>query len=369
MSETHQQQMMVFGAAPARVIEGYSDIFLETFMKHMKVSHAHSRIAATVVYNEFISDKHHIHMNSTKWESLTEFVQMLGKEGLCKVEDTPKGWFVTLIDRDPFEEIEQKKRVKRERAEEDESSRRDKEVNEQVERAHQKARTDQEGAPILAPSSTDLKRDNPEEKLAFGLAAGNPRLMKKGLVEASERAAIPSVFGAFSDDNNPDAGRGSHTSSSGKKSGGGGSNAMEAIIEEEQRRERVAEARREKELRQENWLHEGIVVKVMSKALQGAGHYKQKGVVQKVIDKFIAQIKMLESGNKVRVDQAELETVIPNVGGTVLIVNGGYRGQTASLVSVDVKNFSAKLRIKGGASNKKELSLPYEDICKFSSYA
>jgi DNA/RNA-binding protein KIN17 len=32
---------------------------------------------------------------------------MLGKEGLCKVEDTPKGWFITLIDRDPFEEIEQ----------------------------------------------------------------------------------------------------------------------------------------------------------------------------------------------------------------------------------------------------------------------
>jgi hypothetical protein len=43
---------------------------------------------------------------------------------------------------------------------------------------------------------------------------------------------------------------------------GGGSNAMEAIIEEEQRQERVAEARRERELRQEHWLHEGIVVKV-----------------------------------------------------------------------------------------------------------
>jgi hypothetical protein len=42
MSETHQQQMMVFGAAPARVIEGYSDIFLETFMKHMKVRYVHT---------------------------------------------------------------------------------------------------------------------------------------------------------------------------------------------------------------------------------------------------------------------------------------------------------------------------------------
>jgi hypothetical protein len=53
------------------------------------------------VYNEFIQDKHHIHMNSTKWLTLTEYVKFLGREGLCKVEDSPKGWFIQLIQRDP----------------------------------------------------------------------------------------------------------------------------------------------------------------------------------------------------------------------------------------------------------------------------
>ena len=61
----------------------------------------------------------------------------------------------------------------------------------------------------------------------------------------------------------------------------------------------------------ENWLTEGIVVKVMSKALREKGHYKAKGVVLRVIDTFVAEVRMLESGVKVRVDQAELETVIP----------------------------------------------------------
>lgn len=59
--------------------------------------HPASRVSAKVVYNEFIADKNHIHMNSTQWLTLTEFVKYLGREGKCKVEETEKGWFITLI--------------------------------------------------------------------------------------------------------------------------------------------------------------------------------------------------------------------------------------------------------------------------------
>jgi Domain of Kin17 curved DNA-binding protein len=69
------------------------------------------------VYNEFIADRHHIHMNSTKWYTLTDFVKYLGREGLCKVDETPKGWFISLIHRDPVEEIEEQKRLARRKAE------------------------------------------------------------------------------------------------------------------------------------------------------------------------------------------------------------------------------------------------------------
>jgi hypothetical protein len=54
-------------------------------------------VSAKNVYNEFIADRHHIHMNSTKWLTLTEFVKHLGRTGQCKVDETEKGWFITLI--------------------------------------------------------------------------------------------------------------------------------------------------------------------------------------------------------------------------------------------------------------------------------
>ena len=57
-------------------------------------------MAATVVHNEYIADRHHVQMNSTKWLTLTEFVKYLGSTGNCKAEVTPKGWFMTYVDGD-----------------------------------------------------------------------------------------------------------------------------------------------------------------------------------------------------------------------------------------------------------------------------
>lgn len=41
--------------------------------------------------------------------------------------------------------------------------------------------------------------------------------------------------------------------------------------------------------------------------------------MDKVIDKTVGELTMLDSGDVLRVDQAQLETVIPKPGGQVLI--------------------------------------------------
>ena len=64
-------------------------------------SYGTRRVHANVVYQEYISDKQHLHMNATKWSTLTEFVKHLGREGLAEVTETEKGWFIQYIDRDP----------------------------------------------------------------------------------------------------------------------------------------------------------------------------------------------------------------------------------------------------------------------------
>lgn len=73
--------MEIFGQNADRVIAGYSEEFEADFMELMRRSHPRARVAAKNVYNEFIADKYHIHMNSTKWFTLTEFVKYLGKTG------------------------------------------------------------------------------------------------------------------------------------------------------------------------------------------------------------------------------------------------------------------------------------------------
>ena len=62
-------------------------------------------------------------MNATQWTTLTNFVQYLGREGICMVEDTPKGWFITYIDRDPEVLAQQRRLEKMDRVERDEDER------------------------------------------------------------------------------------------------------------------------------------------------------------------------------------------------------------------------------------------------------
>ena len=59
------------------------------------------RVKANTVYQEFIQDKHHQHMNSTRWVTLTEFVKHLGRTGVARVDETEKGWFLAWIDNSP----------------------------------------------------------------------------------------------------------------------------------------------------------------------------------------------------------------------------------------------------------------------------
>lgn len=39
------------------------------------------RVHNNIVYNEYISHREHVHMNSTQWETLTDFTKWLGREG------------------------------------------------------------------------------------------------------------------------------------------------------------------------------------------------------------------------------------------------------------------------------------------------
>ncbi|XP_028803560.1 KIN17-like protein [Neltuma alba] len=353
MSESHQRQMQIFGQNPNRIIEGYSEEFEKSFLEHMRRSHRFSRIAATVVYNEYISDRHHVHMNSTKWLTLTEFVKYLGRTGKCKVEETPKGWFITYIDRDSetlFKERMKNKRLKSDMAEEEKQ---EKEIQRQIEKAEQLMKqpsTIGSDQPSQAELPRELKVEN-GAKVGFSLGSS-------AKLSTEEKPEGPNIVFDEVEDAKKEA-RNPVGSLKSKESGGGKSTLDELMREEEKKKEKIN--------RKDYWLYQGIVVKVMSKALADKGYYKQKGVVLKVIDKYVGEIEMVESKHVLRVDQAELETVIPQIGCLVKIVNGAYRGSIARLLGVDTDHFCAKVQIEKGPYDGRVLkAVEYEDICKLA---
>ncbi|KAL4424472.1 hypothetical protein ABPG77_006781, partial [Micractinium sp. CCAP 211/92] len=331
-SEGHKRQMEIFGQNPERIVEGYSEEFERTFMEHLKRAHPFSRIAANVVYNEYINDRHHIHMNSTKWLTLTEFVKYLGRSGQCKVEETPKGWFITLIHRDEMEEIEGQKRAKRDRAEQAEEERHRRMLEEQIERAQKMARVEETGGQDAG--TTELRREELEAPLGFQLAAGRAAAAAAAAGEQQGRGGSgrPALVALEDEDGGVSV---AAAARGGKKS----------KIEELMEKDRAAKeaqaasdaARSAASQRLDHWLAPGIVVKVMAKKL--SDYYKQKGVVLRVLDKYRGEVEMAESGDVLQVDQDELETVVPQPGGSVLVLNGPYRGSRGTLLSIDTKRF------------------------------
>ncbi|KAK9847310.1 hypothetical protein WJX84_006843 [Apatococcus fuscideae] len=329
-SESHKRQMMVFGENPDRVVQGYSEEFENTFMEHLRRSHPYSRVSAKNVYNEYIADRHHIHMNSTHWLTLTDFVQHLGQKGLCKVDQTPKGWFIVLVQKDPRDDLITDKRTKRHRAEREEEERNQALINEQVERAHKRPRLDEEDADPSVPEEADegaaeLQRGEDAQPLAFSMQS-HPA-PDRPLADA-ERRVKQHDPGFMADD----------------------SSRQGSFYQQHQARP---------------WLLPGLVVKVVSKALQEHGYYKKKGVVTQLPSKYIGTICMQDSGDLIQVDQAELETVLPQPGSKVKVVKGQHRGQLAEMLKVDVSKFQAQVAIKG--KEVLTLWLEYEDVCKVDS--
>ena len=86
--------------------------FLVIFFKRFGTK----RVKANDVYQEYIQDKNHLHMNATRWVTLTEFIKYLGRAGIAHVDETDKCWFIAWIDRSSKALEKQEASLKKERA-------------------------------------------------------------------------------------------------------------------------------------------------------------------------------------------------------------------------------------------------------------
>lgn len=106
-------------------------------------------------------------MNATKWKSLTQFAAHLGREGLCRVEETEKGVFVSWIDNSPETMRKREAVMKKERQDKGDEEREQQQIQEQVERAQQNAEKEE-----VDPEAKMLQRKEGEKvKLTIGFGS------------------------------------------------------------------------------------------------------------------------------------------------------------------------------------------------------
>jgi len=127
-----------------------------------------NRVKANNVYQEYIQDKHHLHMNATRWVSLTEFIKHLGRAGIVRVDETEKGLFIAWIDNSPKALAKAEANKKKERAVTSDEQRERMLVAEQIERAI--AVTGDESRSPESPGPAGLQREEGAAplRLTFG---------------------------------------------------------------------------------------------------------------------------------------------------------------------------------------------------------
>jgi len=333
-------------------------------------------MSANNVYQEVIQDKEHVHMNATKWATLTDFVQYLGKMGKCVVEETERGWYVTFIERDPeilAQQENYKRRVEAEKREERKVAKRM-----EMQRIEAAKLMDRAGVGVNVEAS-NLDRTSDDAPIALKLGGGNG-------AEKAKKKKKASVFGNDGDDDEDSEREEERLLAEMNKPIQKAEAIMKELETNRKRKRNPTEEQqrgihlhsndnnndsRKKEknsntsksnskndsdgledIRKKHWIRKDILTRIISKKVKKGQYYKRKCIVNKVYDKYIAKVEILDSGpgaddggDIFEIDQDDLETVVPKVGKHVIILNGRGRGMVAELMSVDEKKCRGTLQL------------------------
>ncbi|KAF2018544.1 zinc finger protein-like protein RTS2 [Aaosphaeria arxii CBS 175.79] len=139
-SPSHVRQMQLIGEDPNKHIGGFSNDFQRDFISLLRTAHGEKYIGVNRFYQEYIRDKEHVHMNATKWSSLTEFAKHLGREGIVNVKEDEKDGLMIAWRDTSVEAVRRREDIRhKEAAEMKNSAGEDKMLERMAKRARQEA--------------------------------------------------------------------------------------------------------------------------------------------------------------------------------------------------------------------------------------
>ncbi|KAK4152936.1 domain of Kin17 curved DNA-binding protein-domain-containing protein [Chaetomidium leptoderma] len=195
-SESHMRRALDAGQNFKSVQEDYSKQFLQEFVTLLKTAHGEKSIHANKFYQEIIARKDHVHLNSTRWHSLTDFVKHISKEGIVRAEEKDDGVFIAWIDDSP-DAMKRRDAVRRkEMQDKGDEEREQMLLREQIKRAQRDAEArgvvgGEDGEGEEAEGRGELKPEDGERiKLIFG---AKPAAKKSGTPEEGSMTPTPST--------------------------------------------------------------------------------------------------------------------------------------------------------------------------------
>lgn len=410
-SESHLRQMKLFSENASSRMDQYSRDFEAIYLQQLRTRHSTSVVNANNVYQEIIQDKHHIHMNSTMWATLSDFVKYLGKKGKCVVTETERGWYVQYIEQDASKLQRQENLLKRQEAEREAEQVYNKRLQQQrieAAKAYDRAvknESDETGQGLIdedgtigAVKATKLERTTDEPgsiiqvDLKKAIKTDTGKKSKKRKAGSQKSSIFDNDDDSESDEEKDEPPRGPElpTINLPKPSAFLKSKAESAPREENDERRGSKEKKpRPGDIKHEDkplssWLHEDILVRIVTKKplsfLDDKGEkvkqsfYKRKAIVDRVKYKSVvdnpkdgdqkeatALVTILDSspdandgGQEISkgLYEDELETVIPKrVPSKVLLVRGKYRGRKATLLACDKVNQTGELELFSSKSS------------------
>ncbi|KAI3387587.1 hypothetical protein SNEBB_001038 [Seison nebaliae] len=352
-SESHQRQLLTFTENPGRFLDEFSRTFHQSYLTTLKHRFGTKRVHANLIYQEFIKDRFHVHMNSTKWYTLTGYIKWLGKEGICLVDETDKGWFIQYIDRDPERLQREADMRKRERAELTDAERQHRQLLELVE-------NDKKNEKQISSCSLETEVENFEKLKEINLKWSEK--MRKEEDKLIKKDITSDIIETIFKDNELQS---EHLPLTGKKRKHDRKN-IDLI------REEVEEAKKKKDFIETHpsdaWLMENIMVKICTDSV-GEEFEKKKGKIVKVNEDKFSCVVRVQSENKkwkkILFDQDHLQTVIPKEGREVLIVRGEYKGKKGRMIRVksEKKDFSSDIQL---IDSDQLIVLSYSNFSKLS---
>ncbi|KAK4104831.1 hypothetical protein N658DRAFT_492933 [Parathielavia hyrcaniae] len=169
-SESHMRRALEAGQNFRGLQEDYSKQFLHEFVSLLRTAHGEKSVHANKFYQEVIARKDHVHLNATRWHSLTDFVKHIAREGVVRAEEKEDGLFIAWIDDSP-EAMKRREAVRRKEMQDKGDEERELMIlREQIKRAQKDAEA--RGAAVNGEAEEEgkvLKREEGEKiKLSFG---------------------------------------------------------------------------------------------------------------------------------------------------------------------------------------------------------